>query len=46
MDAALAANKKRDKIKKEIADAMNSEGAHDSNGGFGTPGTWTGPPAW
>ena len=49
--AESAAIEKRDKVKKEITDAMNAEGAHDSNGGFGTPGagtpgTWTGPPAW
>ena len=49
--AATAAIEKRDKIKKEITAAMNSEGAHDTDGGFGTPatgtpGTWTGPPAW
>lgn len=49
--AAIVAIEKRDKVKKEITDAMNAEGTHDTNGGFGTPGagtpgTWTGPPAW
>ena len=39
--AALVVIEKRDKIKNEITDAMNSEGAHDTDGGFGTPGAGT-----